>query len=232
MSNPRLPWILLAAVLLLWGWQSFTPYLAPLTSRIVSTDNASELRNAVKNDPSISDVDKRAFAAAFESSLQPYGKTVVQVISDERKREDQLAKAAAAAARAAALVVDELKRDVDIRPVSLYVKRGRNGIMGQTFDAPYEDIDILAFSVTNRGKKTITSFRSTASLTNHGGDEIFNGEISSGETLAPQASATIRIDHKPLGFEGDRARATSSEELLLSYDVTHIWYEDGSEAGK
>jgi hypothetical protein len=226
-TSGRLPWILLALVLIVWGWQSFSPYWFPLSERIVTTENYTALQSEVKNDTAMSDVDKSAFlsASSYEKSIQPYGKTVGQVIEESRAKDIAYKKAS----EEKALVKKELTDDIEIRPYSLVVKKGRSEII-PSMDEPWNDIDEIEFSIINKGPKTIKSFIANATLTNEGGDEIFSGQLSSADILAPGHRTIIHIDHKPIIYEGDHARATTIEKTIVHYSTTHIWYSDGSEA--
>jgi hypothetical protein len=182
---------------------------------------------------------RSAFEAAFryDSDVQPYGKTVSQVIADGTKRvqaEDRATiaatDAAAKSAAAAELAKSELAKDIEIRPSAFSIKRGVMMVGSTAMDAPYDDIDVLEFKVWNHGRKVIESFAADAVLSNQGGDEVFQGVLSAEEPIVPGTSITVHIDHKPFGLEGQRARATTIGKLIVRYRVTRIQYADGSEA--
>jgi hypothetical protein len=59
MAKARLPWILLVIVCAAWAWQSMSGSFSPLERRVVTTADARDLREAVKNDTTMSDAQKR-----------------------------------------------------------------------------------------------------------------------------------------------------------------------------
>jgi hypothetical protein len=144
----RLPWILLALVITAWGWQYFASSWSSPNERVVTSENYSVLRSEVQNDTAMSDIDKRAFlsASGYEKNIQPYGKTIGQVIKESKAKDlaDQQAAEEQTNAKR------ELANDIVIRPYSLTVKKGRSDIV-PSMDDPWKDIDEIEFSVVNKG---------------------------------------------------------------------------------
>lgn len=201
---------------------------------VVTTDNRATVSDRVRNDSELSDDDKRLFLAGAwqRQSYIPYGKTVAQIIGDEQKAHDEDIAAEVVREQAAADKERRLKGDVALSLVSISVKRGSNDYGGaHVYDAPYEDMDTLAFVAQNRSDRAVKAFAADVEVTTKGGGQIFRGEVSAVDPLGRGLSSTIRVAHKPTLYpdEVTNARNTPTDQAIIRYSMTHIWYADGSE---
>ena len=194
-----------------------------LMDSTVTTENARSISDMVKNNTSLSDVNKQEFASAMKriwsNGYQAYGKTVQHIIEDQKQYEKEQE-----------AIAHSLNNDIVIYPLSVTVKKGKNIIGSSVFDAPYEDIDELSFLIRNNGKKSIQSFDADATLSNKGNGIIFTGGVSDAEIIYPGKSIVVYIENKPnsLYDEGENARNTPVSQTIVSYKVTQITYTDGT----
>jgi hypothetical protein len=195
--------------------------------RIVTTNDVSEVRSDVQNDPSISDADKNAFTRAIDRpGYQPYGKTVAQIIGEEKKYDADVIAAEAALARIRMEQEQELSHDIVVRPKSVdVVMDGEYGVYN-----PYNDSDTLSFEVKSRANKSISAFRADITLTNEGGDALYSGTLEDANGIQSGGTATVVVHVTGMtdGADPQLIRATPVADVVLNYTVQEIRYSDGT----
>jgi hypothetical protein len=187
------------------------------------------------------DDDKRIFIAAMmRNALGNYpaeGKTVSQVIDEQRRwQAEQDAQAAAAheaqlkveAARAA--LVAQMQHAISVQPISkiFHERDYENNVL-----EPYEAV---TFQFHNTGNKTIKGVKGTVTLTNSFNDEVANlgveegGEGGKSISLRPGAEITDELTFEMNEYENkDRTfRADALSSMRASWVPEQILFSDGS----
>jgi hypothetical protein len=198
--------------------------------RVVTTGNLSSVSEDVKNSTLLSDAEKREFAdALLRTNLQPYGKTVSTILSQESAAERQDADAKAREDRAAADKAFALDKSIQIYPDTISIERGSIGSGAFAQDYPMKDADHFTFIAYNRGSKPIVAFTADATLSDEGGGKLFQGTIKSGSTIAPSGNAHLEASSGDPNVDAELVRRTPVEKTVLSYVIQQIWYADGSQ---
>lgn len=193
-----------------------------------TTDDSTQVRSDVLNSD-LSDDQKKSFnTEIMRDGYQPYGKTVSTILEDAQRDE--------ASDRAAAAAVAErtraLDNDLKIYPSSISVVKGGNDIGSSHFDDPLKDEDTFIFLVRNSGSREISGFSADATLTNEGGEVLYDGRLNDATILAPAGEEKLTITTTPMDFTAlphpDLVRQASINEAVVHYTVQKIEYSDGS----
>jgi len=206
---------------------------------VYTTDDTAQIRSAVLNSD-LNDDQKRSFEhEVVRDGYQPYGKTVATILADAQKDEaaDQRAAAAAAEqARAVAVAAADRTRALDsslkIYPDAISVVKGGHDFGSMHVDAPYEDKDTFVFLIRNDGLKLIKSFLADATLTNQGGEVLYDGSLNDATPLTPGGEEKLTISTTPTDFASlphpELVRQANISAAIVHYTVQTIEYSDGT----
>jgi hypothetical protein len=201
---------------------------------LTSSNKDQVLTDVAKS--SMNDADKAAFLAANmratfgDYSLQ--GKTVDQVITEQRQYQaEQDAKAAAAhkaqleAEAKRAALVSQLEHALDIEAVS------KTLIPADAQSGTYRDIESVDFKATNTSKKAIRAFKGSMQFSDTFGDKIIKLELKDDETTLPaNSSQTHAVRYEVNKFEDfwNKFATTRLSNMKEKWVPEQIIYTDGS----
>lgn len=211
----------------------FTGCSTDIHQRIVTTDNRQSLQDDVKNATDMSDDDKSEFDKALSRfDYQPYGKSVLTIISDQRGYDVRQHAAELARAQAQAALKQALDHDIEIYPYSISVIKGHYGSGQYTVDVPSQDSDTFVFLVQNTSSKYVRDFEADARLTNKGDDVLFTGTLQDAGGIPPRGSKRISIEVNGTDFSSlpnpQTVRDTDPANAIVHYTVNRIDYVDGT----
>lgn len=206
---------------------------------ITSSNHEQVLTDVAKS--KLSDDEKKYFlAASMRSALGNYlldGKTVSQVIDEQRKWQgEQEAQAAAAheaqlkeEAKRAALIA-EMQHAISVQPISKRF-RGSDWENGE-----YDDHEFVTLQFHNLSKKTIKGVKGALRFTNSFGDKVIGLEIEAGGNggeavrLAPGESVSTEYSWKYNRFEDDwkRFSNTALSGMKAQWVPDQILFADGT----
>lgn len=210
-----------------------------IRQEVYTTDDGAQVRKDVLNS-NLSDEEKKSFDSEVgRDGYQPFGKTVATILTDAEKDEAaDRAAAAAAAEHAQALAAANADRtraldnDLKIYPEGISVVKGGHDYGSMHIDAPFDDKDTFVFLVRNDGSKPISSFSADATLTNQGGETLFDGYLNDARSLGPGAEERLTVTTTPMDFSavphGELVRQANVDSAVVHYTVQRIEYGDGS----
>lgn len=229
----RLGLALISAAILLAGCSN-------VKGEAITSSNHEQVLTDVAKSKMTDDEKKYFIAASMRSVLGNYtvdGKTVAQVVDEQRKwQTEQDAQAAAAheaqlkaEAKKAALIA-EMQHAVSVQPIS------KRYVASDWEVQRFDDEEYVTFQIHNTGNKTIKGLKGSVKFTNSFGDKVITLNIQEGGNggeatiIKPHYIATVEDGWKVNQFEDEwkTFRATALSGMKAQWIPDQILYADGS----
>jgi hypothetical protein len=205
----------------------------------ITEDNKDKILDQIKNskDLTVEEVGllqayvlrqgmKNAFSGDKNATLLPVGKTIGQVIEEQRKwvadesqreRQDKERRE-----RAQAAAEGQRKALLDALSVTVYDK-------GYT-SADFQNYITLKFAYENHTSKTIRGFRGSMEFEDLFGEKIKVSGLTEDEPLSPGESRKVSktLNYNQFSDEDKKLRSTELANLKLVWRPTEILFTDGS----